>query len=125
MAKASEVKMTVMSFQRSPPGVSPSAVVAARPQSNNESSDFIKEMEATACAAGRKMGSRFLNITVDGVSCESPHVMQILCDFLSCKANHCGSTDPKHHFKSWQGAIISGGGTVGRTMGFYVLDPNH
>ena len=45
---ASEVKVTVMSFQHSPPGVPPTEVVAACPQSNNESNDFIVAIEVAA-----------------------------------------------------------------------------
>ena len=42
IALASEIKVVLLTFQSSPPGVPISELVAARPQSNNESNDFIK-----------------------------------------------------------------------------------
>ena len=59
-----------MSFQRSPKGVSPTEIVAARPQSNNESNQFIKDMESSASSAVQLSGSQvnsFVNFSVDGV----------------------------------------------------------
>ena len=119
---ATEVKMTVMSFQGTPPGVSPFEVVAVRPQSNNESNDFIKEMESLAVAASKSGRGRFANYTVDGVSCESRHVMRTICEFLSGEINHLGATDPNHNMKSWRYQIVAGGGTLGCTIGRYMVD---
>jgi hypothetical protein len=56
---ASEVKVTVMSFQHSPPGVPPTEIVAARPQGNNNSNDFIIAMELCAQVASRSGLARF------------------------------------------------------------------
>ena len=50
------------------------------------------------------------------------HVMVAICDFLSMKSNHLGSTDPNHNAKSERYQIIAGGGTVGCTLGMYVID---
>ena len=74
-----------MSFQGTPPGVSPMEIVAARPQSNNESNDFIKDMELAASSAARSSGAGamcFTNFAVDAVSCESQHVWHALCQCL-------------------------------------------
>ena len=71
---ADEIKVAVMTFQDSPSGVAPTEVVAARPQSNNESNDFIKFMESAALAAANAAEvspMSFKNIACDGVSCES------------------------------------------------------
>lgn len=46
--EATEVKVAIMLFQWLPPGMSPSVVVAARPQTTNESSDFVQAMEVAA-----------------------------------------------------------------------------
>ena len=102
-----------------------SAVMAARPQSNNKGSNFVKEIEDAACTTTSRIGLRLLNVTVDGVLCESQHVMRILDDFLSGKKNHSIWTDPKQIFKLWWGVVIAGGETVGRTIGLYVVDPHH
>ena len=39
---ASEIKVALLTFQSTPSGVPISELLAARPQSNNESNDFIK-----------------------------------------------------------------------------------
>ena len=54
---------------------------------------------------------------------ESRHVWSALCEFLSCKANHTGTTDPNHNMKSWRHQLTAGGGCVGKTIGVYVIDP--
>ena len=121
---ATEVKVAVMSFQRSPKGIPPFEVVAARPQSNNESNDFVKAMEKVATAVALRSGgrARFANFSVDGVSCESEHVYLAIFNFLSSKSNHIGNTDPNHNAKSWRYQIVAGGGILGCTVGKYVVD---
>ena len=104
---ASEVKLAVMSFQDTPSGVPTMEVVAGRPQSNNKSNDFIKDMEYATSATSVKAGGRFANFTVDGVSCESAHVWLTICKFLSSECNHLGSTDPNHNGNSWRYQIIA------------------
>jgi len=123
--KATEIKVAVMSFQSSPDGVPVYEIVAARPQSNNESNDFVKDMEKAASAAMALTGvhgSSFLNTAVDGVSCESRNVQESTCDFLSCKSNHTGTTDPNHNCKSWRYQIVAGGDSTGCTIGRFVID---
>ena len=120
---ASEVKVALLTFQGSPSGVPISELVAARPQSNNESNDFIKEIELAASAAVSRNGrARFSNIAVDGVSCESVHVWRMICSFLSCLANHIGTTDPNHNGKSCRYQILAGGGTEGAIIGHFMVD---
>ena len=94
---ATEVKVTVMLFQDTPSGIPTMEVVAASAQSNNESNNFIKEMEAIASAALVRAGGRYANVTVDEVSCESAHVWLTICKFLSSVCNHLGSTEPNHN----------------------------
>ena len=123
ISQASEIKVALLTFQSSPPGVPISELVAARLQSNNESNDSIKEIELEALASvSRNKQARFSNIAVDGVSCESNHMWRMICTFLSCLANHTGTTDTNHNAKSWRYQIIAGGGTVGATIGIYMLD---
>ena len=57
-------------------------IVTAHPQTNNESNNFVKLMEKTAGLAALGSGTRFVNFTVDGVSCEPMHVMLTVCKFL-------------------------------------------
>ena len=71
---AGEVKACIMTFQQSPKGVSPVVVVSVLPQSNNESNQFIVDMESCAARAMEKASINSLSLTgfaVDGVSVES------------------------------------------------------
>ena len=45
----------------------------------------------------------------------------MICTFLSCLANNTGTTDTNHNAKSWRYQIIAGGGTVGATIGRYMV----
>ena len=78
---ASEVKVTGMSFKDTSSGVTTMEDVAVRPQLNNESNDFVKDMKSVASAASIKARGRFSNFTVDGVSCESDHICITICKF--------------------------------------------
>ena len=114
-----------MTFQNTPPGVSPSEIVAARPQSNNESNEFIVDMERSAALALHTTGASatsFVNFAVDGVSCESRHVWTAECNFLSGKTNHVGTTDTNHNIKSWRYQIIAGADKQGCTIGRLMID---
>lgn len=114
-----------MTFQRTPAGVSPTELVAAHAQSNNESNAFIIDMERSAALAVQVSGAgvkNFTNFAVDGVSCESKHVWTSLCNFLSLEVNHVGSTDTNHNIKSWRYQIIAGSGTQGCIIGKLMID---
>ena len=105
MNNAIEVKVCVMSFQLSLPGMPHIEVIVARPQSNNESNDFIIDMERASVRGVHSTGVHptfFLNYAVDGVSCESRHLWKSNCDFLSCKSNHLGRTNTNHNMNSWR-----------------------
>lgn len=117
---ASEVKAAIISFQNCPKGVVPMVVIAARPQSNNETSSFTRLIETACTAAATASGGRFLGFAVDGVSLESMDVRRSNCDFISGVSNHVGTTDPNHNAKSLRYQII-GGSCTGR-VGFYAID---
>ena len=119
---ASEIKVTAMSFQNSPDGIPTIEVVAARPQTNNESNTFVKLMENCAAQASSSAGARFVNFSVDGVSCESNHVILTICLFLGGECNHLGATDANHNAKSARYQIIAAGGTEAVSLGRHVLD---
>ena len=52
-----------MTFQNTPDGVCPMEVVAACPQSNNESNKFMKEMELAAIEAVHSSGNGVMAFT--------------------------------------------------------------
>ena len=114
-----------MTFQCTPPGVSLSEIIAARPQSNNESNEFIIHMKKAVSQALQESSinaKAFVNFAADGVSCESKHVWTSSCDFLFKKANHIGSTDTNHNIKCWRYQIIAGAGEQGCTIGNLKID---
>ena len=66
--KASEVKVAIIIFQNSPPGVPKFETIAARPQSNNGSNDFITSVEgavSTALVSSGIPSSSFVNFAVE------------------------------------------------------------
>ena len=72
-----EVKVCVMLFQLSLPRMPYTEVVVARPQSNNESNDFVIDIERASARAVYSTGihpTSVLNYAMDGFSCESRHV---------------------------------------------------
>ena len=82
------------------PGVSPSVIVTAHPQSSNETSDFVQAVEHVASVAAWNR-TCFIGFVVDGVSVESEDMRQSICNFISCKIDHVQSTDKKHNINSW------------------------
>ena len=123
--EASEEKFALIVFQEGPPGMPKMEVIAARPQSNNESNDFVTSVENTVSAAMEATNTHptsFVNFAVDGVSCESKHVQYRICCFLSGKCNFTGTTDTNHNAKSCRYQVIGGADMVGCTIGKYVLD---
>jgi len=101
--RASEVKVALIMFQNAPQGVAKFEAIAAYPQSNNESNDFITSIENAVSSALVLVGvhsSSFVNTVCDGVYCESAYLWKMTCLFLSCKCNHTGTTDPNHNCKS-------------------------
>ena len=78
-----EVNINVMSFQHSPTGVPGTEIVAALPQGNNDSNDFVKEIEVLSELEAGSGNGRFINFCVDRVSAESWHVMLALCLYVS------------------------------------------
>ena len=121
LEKATEVKVAILSFQSSPIGVPPSIKVAARPQSNNECSQFTQDMEAAMeKIAAKYTNVSFVNFAVDGVSLEAEDVRRAICDFLAGVKNHTGATDTNHDIKSWRYQII--GGSCIATVGKLVVD---
>ena len=118
-------QVAILTFQSTPPGIPPSEIVAARPQSNNESNEFVKSMESSVALALQSLEVKpkvFVSFGVDGVSCESRHVWDSICSFLSCLSNHIGSTDTNHNMKSWRYQIIAGADIQGCTIGKLMID---
>ena len=120
---ASEIKIAVISFQNIPKHISPMAIVAARPQGNNETSSFTKDVcEAASLVVKDLDNVRFTNFTTDGVSVETYDILQTLCQFLDGKIEYCAAVDNKHNVKNDRYQLI--GGSNAATIGNYYIDTN-
>ena len=120
---AKEIKIAVVSFQNVPKQVSPMAIVAARPQGNNETSTFTSDV----CEAARLIDKdleevRFTNFAVDGLSVETHDVLETLCKFIDGKINYCATVDNKHNIKNDRYQLI--GGSNAACIGNYYIDTN-
>ena len=85
------------------------AVVAVRPQTNNDTKSFTKLVESAAASAEtHTCGARFFNWAVDGISLESNDVWREICGFLSYVADRVVGTNINHNIKLWRYQIIGG-----------------
>ena len=120
---ASEIKIAVVSFQNLPKGTSPMAIIAARPQGNNETSSFACDACEVARLVERDLRfARFTNFAADGVSVEMYDMLQTSCEFLDGTINHCAAVDNKHNIKNDRYQFI--GGSNAATIGNYCIDTN-
>ena len=101
MCLAQEVKVATMCIQNPKKGVTPMAIIAARPQGVNEVSKFTEDMcKAAELVVSEYADCQFTNFAVDGVSVETKDVMHTQFKFLDGKCNCMGSVDNKHVVKN-------------------------
>ena len=63
-------QVAILTFQSTPPGIPPSEIVAARPQSNNESNEFVKSMESSVALAPRSLEVKpKVFVSFEGIVC--------------------------------------------------------
>ena len=72
-----------MDFQHMPPGIPPVEIISARPNFNNECSDFSTDsVEAVQVDISKMPQHSFMNFSVDGVYVETVDVMCAICQLL-------------------------------------------
>ena len=99
--KASEAKLRFMVEQQAAPIQSPVRIVAARPQKNNNSSDFTQDVVRTAhIVVSRKYNTALVGISVDDVSVESRGVMHGNSRFLDRESLFAAAFDDKHNMSN-------------------------
>ena len=119
---ASEIKVAVISFQNTPPGISPYFIFMGRPQTINEQNDFGREVVTICQTAARLDGNAaFLNESTDGVSCEVAFNKELTIQYLKGLIDYISLTDPNHNFKNGRGQMI--GGSCPVSIGTYVFNP--
>ena len=116
-----KVKIAVVSFQNTPPEISPYFVLCGRPQTINENSQFCLEV-MTACEIATKQDGNavLLNSCTDGVSCEVLSNKKFTIDYLTGKINYLSLTDTNHNIKNGRGQVVSG--SSAHSIGHYVID---
>ena len=103
----SEIKVVLMDFQHSPPGIPLIEIISTCPQSNNECSDFTTDaVEDVQVTISNMPQHSFMNFAVDSVSVETVDVMCAICQFLDGKESHTGAVDNKHNVNNDRYQII-------------------
>lgn len=122
-AKATEIKVAVVSFQNNPPGMCPYFTVGALPQSNNDVNDWgAGIIDACTSAADEAKNAVLLNVATDGVSCETAQNLRQVCGFLTGDSNVLAIVDTNHNVKNCRGQLVGGGSAT--SIGKYVIDPS-
>jgi hypothetical protein len=117
---AKEVKTVVVAIQNVPAGVRSFYILCLQPHGKNESSSFnVDLMKCLAEYSEKTKSFTLLNAAVNGVSCNSGFVVNLLENFLSRDTNWLGITDPNHNAKNfWYQAI--GGSSIAGIGGYFV-----
>ncbi len=91
---AAEVKVTVLSFQFTPPGFPPYLILVGQTQSINHSNSFASDvMSLCVQAAKNNCNAVILNESTDGVSCKSKaNIEQQKCIFQANQINYPSQT---------------------------------
>ena len=99
--KASEDKLCFMVAQQAAPTQSPVRIVAARPQTNNNSYGFTQDvLSAAQIVVSRKYNTALIGIDVDGVSVESRNVMHGNSSFFDRESSFAADVDNKHNMNN-------------------------
>ena len=121
---AEEIKVAVLSFQNTPPGISPYYVIKARPQTINESNSFATDVMSLCVEAAKKAGNvAVVNDATDGVSCEVKSNFEQQNRFLCAESDQVSFTDPNHNGKNMRYQLIGGSGISSAVIGKYTFDP--
>ncbi len=119
---AAEIKVCVISFQDTPPGMCPYTTLVGRPQTVNENNDFGKiVMDAFVTACNEDGSSVVLNTTTDGVASKVQWNLRVMVGFLSGSMNYVSLLDTNQNVKNARYQLI--GGSLCAVIGSYVLDP--
>ena len=120
---ASKIKIVALVFQNLLKHMSLIAIVSARPQGNNETSAFAKDMCEAASLIEKDLDKvRFTNFATNGLSVETCNVLQTLCQFMNRKTNYCAAVDNKHNIKNDRCQLIGRSNVA--TIGNYYVDTN-
>ena len=119
---AAEIKVCVISFQGTPPGISPYYTLVGRPQTINEQNSFGEEVvQACITATTQDSDAVLLNTTTDGVSTEVQWNLNTMLNYLDGMINHVSLPDTNHNVKNCRYQLV--GGSSPASIGGHVFDP--
>ena len=120
---APEIKCVIVSFQDTPPGMSPYFTLTGYPQSVNKNSDFgTRVLNACDRAAKEDGNVAVLNQSTDGVSCDVDGNLDVTCEYLQGRINYVSLPDTNHNIKNHRYQLI--GGSSPASIGNFVFDPH-
>ena len=119
---AVEIKVCVLLFQGTPPGIPPYYTLVGRPQSINEQNSFGKEVvEACIRATNEDGNAVLLNTTTDGVSTEVQWNLHTTLNYLDSNISYVSLPDTNHNVKNCRYQLV--GGSSPASIGGHVFDP--
>ena len=124
--KASEVKLATVVLQNSHNDICPTYQFLAQPQSKNFNSRFNYQAVEIMLKAQKELRDEgfnfmFLSTAVDGVSCDSKFVVDVLLRFMKGEISHTAMTDTNHNGKNLRYQALLGGNMV-KTIGCVLID---
>ena len=124
--KACEVKLATVVVQNVPKDVSPMYQFLAQPQSKKINSRFNYKavditMKIEAQLRNQGFNFMFLSTAVDGVSCDSTFVIDVLLRFLKGAITYTAMTDTNHNGKNLRYQVLLGGNMV-KSIGSILID---
>ncbi len=119
---AKEIKVAVISFQHTPPGMCPYLIVGGIPQTNNDTNSWGSDVvEACVKAASTLKNAVLLNEATDGVSVETKKNYSRIIDYLSANSSVLVLVDTNHNVKNGRNHIIGGG--LASSVGKHCINP--
>ena len=114
------IHICVLSFQCTPPEITPYYTLAGCPQTINEHSIFGCEVVKACLHATIEDGnSILLNTTTDGVPIEVQWNLSVMLDYIYGKINYVSLPDTNHNVKNSRYQLI--GGSSPASIGAYIL----
>ncbi len=114
---AAEIKVCVISFQGTPPGISPYYTLVGRPQTINEQNSFGEEV-VQACITATTQDS---DVVLLNTTAEVQWNLNTMLNYLDGMINHVSLPDTNQNAKNCRYQLV--GGSSPASIGGHVFDP--
>ena len=119
---ATEVKVFVVYFQKTPKGMPPFFTLTGHPQTTNKNNQFeLMVFEACEMAAMKDRNSVHLNESTYGVACEVKFNKTLTISYLNGGKIYLSMPNSNENLKNCQGQMVSG--TSAASIGNFVVYP--